>query len=109
MRVILDECLPRRLARDLHSHTITTVPRQGWAGKKDSELLSLIQGEFDVFVTMDSNLIYQQALPADSLCIIVLRAPNSCYETLLPLVERLLNAINQAKPGRVIQIKGLDQ
>ena len=104
MTVILDECLPRRLARDLHSHTITTVPRQGWAGRKDSELLSLIRGEFDVFVTMDSNLIYQQALPSDSLCVIVLHAPNSCYETLLPLVERLLAAINQAKPGLVIEL-----
>ncbi|MEI6168817.1 MAG: DUF5615 family PIN-like protein [bacterium] len=104
MKVILDECLPRRLARDLHSHTITTVPRQGWAGRKDSELLSLIRGEFDVFVTMDSNLIYQQALPADSLCVIVLHAPNSCYETLLPLIERLLDAINNAKPGRVIEL-----
>ena len=104
MKVILDECLPRRLARDLHSHTITTVPRQGWAGRKDSELLSLIRGEFDVFVTMDSNLIYQQALPSDSLCVIVLHAPNSCYETLLPLVERLLAAIIQAKPGLVIEL-----
>ncbi len=104
MKVILDECLPRRLMRDLHSHTITTVPRQGWAGRKDAELLSLIRGEFDVFVTMDSNLIYQQALPADLLCIIVLQAPNSCYETLIPLVEQLLNAINNATPGSVIEL-----
>ena len=104
MKVILDECLPRRLARDLHSHAVTTVPRQGWAGKKDAELLRLIRGEFDVFVTMDSNLIYQQTLRDDSLCVIVLHAPNSCYETLLPLVARLLNAINHAQLGTVIEL-----
>jgi len=55
MKVILDECLPRRLVRELHLHSVTTVLRQGWAGRRDSELLSLIRGEFDVFVTMDSN------------------------------------------------------
>jgi hypothetical protein len=100
----LDECLPRRLVRDLHAHTVTTVIRQGWAGKKDSELLRLIQGEFDVFVTMDSNLVYQQPMRADSLCIIVLHAPNGCYETLLPLVGRLLDAINRAHPGAVVEL-----
>jgi len=104
MKVILDECLPRRLVRDLHSHTVTTVPRQGWAGRKDSELLSLIAGEFDIFITMDSNLIYQQSLSADFLCVIVLHAPNSCYETLIPLVGRLLDAISHAKPGTVIEL-----
>ena len=104
MKVILDECLPRRLIRDLHSHTVTTVPRQGWAGKTDSELLRLIKDEFDVFVTMDSNMIYQQSLRTGSLCVVVLHAQNSCYETLLPLVGPILNAIINARPGTVIEL-----
>jgi len=104
MKVILDECLPRRLVRDLHAHAVTTVPRQGWAGMKDAALLRLIQGEFDVFVTLDANLVYQQSLRPDSLCVIVLRAQNSCYETLLPVVDRLLKAISSARPGTVIEI-----
>lgn len=58
MRVILDECLPRRRLRDLSDHIATTVPRQGWAGITNGELLERIEPDFDVFLTMDSNIVY---------------------------------------------------
>jgi predicted nuclease of predicted toxin-antitoxin system len=58
-KVLIDECLPRRLLRDLHEFHATTVPQRGWAGQKDSDLLSLASPEFDVFVTLDSNLAFQ--------------------------------------------------
>jgi len=104
MRIILDECLPRRLVRDLQPYTVTTVPRQGWAGKKNGELLRLIIPEFDVFITLDSNLLHQQNLVGIALCIITLHAPNSRYETLQPIVPRILETITGAKPGLIIQI-----
>lgn len=105
MRVLLDECLPRRLLRDLSRYSATTVPRQGWAGKKDIELIRLAEDEFDVFITIDSNLIFQQNLKQSGLCLVILCAVNSRYETLQPLIPQLQAAIEIAKPGDVIQIK----
>jgi len=57
MKIILDECLPRRLLRDLPDHTVTTVPRQGWAGTTNGALFDRITPEFDIFITMDSNIV----------------------------------------------------
>ena len=62
MRVLLDECLPRRLGRVLTGCDVRTVPEAGWAGKQNGELLQLASASFDVFVTMDRNLQYQQNL-----------------------------------------------
>jgi hypothetical protein len=82
----------------------TTVPRQGWAGTKDRELIALAEEEFDIFITIDSNLAFQQNLKRSTLCVVVLCAVNSRYETLQPLVPKLLDAIDKAKPGDFIQI-----
>ena len=89
MKVILDECLPRRLVRDLHRHAVTTVPRQGWSGRTNGDLLSLVQTEFDVFITMDKSLEHQQNLGGVSICIVVLHGANSRYETLDPLIPQI--------------------
>ncbi len=57
MKVLLDECLPKKLKREISDgHTIVTVPEQGWASKKNGELLRLAASEFDVFITIDNNL-----------------------------------------------------
>jgi hypothetical protein len=60
VRVLLDECLPRRLKRDLVGHDVRTAPEMGWAGKSNGELLALAAGEFDAFLTVDRNLSYRQ-------------------------------------------------
>jgi predicted nuclease of predicted toxin-antitoxin system len=60
MRVLLDECLPRGLKKHLRNHEVKTVPEAGWAGKKNGELLRVAAGDIDVFITIDSNLVYQQ-------------------------------------------------
>ncbi len=99
MKILLDECLPRRLLRDLSDHQATTVPQQGWSGLKDKELLQKATREFDVFITLDSNLAFQQNLSALPLCIIVIRAINSRYETIQPLVSDIQLAIENAKPS----------
>lgn len=104
MKILLDECLPRRLLRDLSRHSATTVPRQGWAGTKDMELLRLAEGEFEIFITMDSNLVFQQNLKRSGLCIVVLCAVNSRYETLQPLIPELLDAIEHSSPGELIRV-----
>ena len=56
MRVLLDECLPRKLKSDLAGHEARTVPEMGWASKENGDLLELAAGHFDVFLTVDRNL-----------------------------------------------------
>lgn len=104
MKVILDECLPRRLLRDLPDCSATTVPRQGWAGITNGILLERVEPEFDVFITMDSNIVHQQNLDELKVCLIILHASNSNYETLQPLVPDIRIAVDQAKPGTIIHI-----
>lgn len=62
MRVLLDECIDRRLARDFVGYEVRTVPQMGWAGTLDGDLLLLVASEFDVFITVDRNLSYEQNL-----------------------------------------------
>jgi len=58
MRVLLDECLPKRLKRELAGHEVQTVPEAGWAGRENGELLQLAAGKFDAFITIDRSLAY---------------------------------------------------
>ncbi len=62
MKILLDECLPRKLKSYFHEHEVVTVPERGWAGTKNGTLLKLAGPEFDVFVTLDKGLPYQQNL-----------------------------------------------
>ena len=62
MRLLLDECLPKKLKRGLAGHEVKTVPECGWAGCKNGHLLGLAQTQFDVFLTVDRNLSFQQSL-----------------------------------------------
>lgn len=104
MRIILDECLPRRLLRDLSDHVVTTVPRQGWASVTNGALLKRVELEFDLFITMDSSIVHQQNLDKLQICLIVLHGPNSRYETLEPLLPQIQDAIKQARPGSIYHI-----
>ena len=72
--MLLDECVDRRLAADIQGHDVKTVPEAGWASLKNGDLLSRAQHEFDVLVTTDRNLPFQQDLSRFSIAVIVLRA-----------------------------------
>lgn len=105
MKVLLDECLPRRLKRELSGHQVFTVPEMGWAGVKNGALLRLIQdAAFDVFVTIDGNLTYQQNLRNMNLAIIVLSAPDNTIESLRPLAPGILAAMSQLSPCESIRV-----
>ncbi len=104
MKVLLDECLPRKLKRDLIGHDVMTVPEAGWASIKDTPLLRLAATRFEVFVTGDQNLQYQQDLQGALLAIIVLIAKNNVVETLRPLMPDVVTALQTIQPGDIVHI-----
>jgi predicted nuclease of predicted toxin-antitoxin system len=104
MRVLLDECLPRGLKRHLSPHAVTTVPEAGWAGKKNGELLRVVAGTTDVFVTIDANLAYQQNVKGLSFAVIVLSAQSNRRADLLPLVPSIVAALASAHPGDMLRV-----
>ena len=106
MRLLLDECLPRALKREFRGYKITTVPEAGWAGKKNGELLRLAEKEFDAFITLDQNLQYQQNLGRSSIVVTLLSAKNNRFESIQPLVPKILAALKNLPPGKIVKLVG---
>ncbi len=104
MKVLLDECIDRRLARDIAGHEVKTVPQMGWATIKNGELLTLAEKDFEVFVTVDRNLSFQQNLPKYNVAVIVLRARSNRLRDLRPLVSKLLELLPTAKRGEALSV-----
>ena len=98
---MLDECVDRRLAREIAGHEVKTVQEMGWAGVKNGQLLSLMSQHFDAFVTVDSNLSFQQNLAAVAVAVFVLRASTNRLVDLRVLLPQLLATIPSAKVGTV--------
>jgi hypothetical protein len=105
VRVLLDECVPRRLKRELVGHDVKTAPEMGWASKKNGELLALAAGDSDIFLTSDRNLSHQQNLSAFDIAIIVLVARSNRIDELRPLMPRVLEVVQIAK-RRAVTIVG---
>jgi hypothetical protein len=99
LRVFLDECVDRRLAHDIVGHEIKTARDQGWTGTANGRLLALVSQSFDVFVTVDRNLSFQQNLQPLSIAVIVLRAKTNRLADLRLLVPELLTVISTAPNG----------
>jgi len=105
MRVLLDECVPRALREQLPGHDVKTVVEAGWAGVKNGELLRLAAQRFDVLLTVDRNLEYQQDLHGAAVAVIVMHAPSNDIAALQPLMLQVLEAIPAAARGKVTNIK----
>jgi hypothetical protein len=105
MRVLLDECVPRRLRGHLPGHDVRTVPEMGWSGKKNGELLALMGGQgFQALLTVDQNLRHQQNVQAAGIAVVVLVAASNRLADLVPLVPSTLAALASVKPGDVVEI-----
>ncbi len=104
MRILLDECVPRRLRREFPEHEVRTVPEMGWASFKSGALLDSASGKFDVLITTDQRLSYQQEVPAMKIAIVVLVAHRNKIEFLLPLVTELKKVLNDIKVGEVRRV-----
>jgi predicted nuclease of predicted toxin-antitoxin system len=104
VKVLLDECLDWRLRRDLPDHEVKTVQELGWAGIKNGRLLALAQGSFQVFITGDRNLSFQQNVASFSLVVVVLKAESIRLIHTRPLMPKLLAMLPSLKPGQIVSI-----
>jgi len=104
VKILLDECIDRRLAKNIAGHEVKTVPQMGWATIKNGELLALAEKDFEVFVTVDRNLSFQQHLPRYTIAVIVLRARSNRLQDLRPLVPKLLEMLPMAKGGEALWV-----
>ncbi|MCY7279262.1 MAG: DUF5615 family PIN-like protein [Phormidesmis sp. CAN_BIN44] len=100
MKILLDECIDRRLAREFGDYEVKTVPQMGWAGIKDCQLLVLAAAEFDVFITVDRNLSFQQNLPQFDIAVIVMQTLSNRLADLKPLVPKISAILGEAAKGQ---------
>lgn len=98
MRILLDESLPRDLIALLPGHEVATVRTAGWSGVKNGKLLALAATRFDVFITADRNLEFQQNIAALPVAVVVLAARRTRIEAIRPLLPELLALLNQLAP-----------
>jgi hypothetical protein len=107
VKIFLDECVDWRLARDIVGHDVKTARQMDWTAIKNGALLALASEHFDVFVTVDRNLSFQQNLHTFSIAVVVLQAKTNWLADLRPLIPDLLAAIETARLG-VARPVGLD-
>ena len=105
MRLLLDECTPRRIRKDFAGHEVFTVEQAGLKGFKNGQLLRAASGSFDALITVDQNMIHQQNLASLSIAILVLVAHSNRYEALQPLIPQALNSLQQINPGEIVRIE----
>ncbi len=107
IRVLLDENLPRKLKWSLDGQIASealTVPERGWGGIKNGHLLRLAEAEFDVLLTMDRGIEYQQNLSGIDLCLVVLSAVSNDIDDLVPLGPAINAALHEAAPGLILAV-----
>jgi len=102
--ILFDNGVPRPLRRRLQPHRIATTQELGWERLKNGELLQTAEADFDVLITTDSNIKYQQSLPARNIALIVLRAFRISMKYYEPLLPQILETLETIEPGQVVYI-----
>jgi len=104
VRILLDESLPRPLGLALIGHEVSTVRDEAWTSLSNGALLRRAAGRFDVLLTADQNLEFQQNLTTLPIAIVVLVADSNRFESLEPLVPDVLDALNVLKPRCLLRV-----
>jgi hypothetical protein len=104
VRILIDECLDWRLCRALIEHQCSSVRAAGWAGLTNGVLLEKAQQQFDVFITGDRNLCYQQNLKTFDIAVVVMEAASTRLSDTLKLIPQVLRSIETIQPGQVVRI-----
>jgi hypothetical protein len=104
-KLLLDECVPKNFKQHMLGHECVTVPEVRWAGQKNGALLSLAeQAGFQVFITLDQGIEYEQNLSGRRIAIILIRAKSSRLEDLVTHATKVLAAIDSIDPGQVVRV-----
>ena len=106
MRILFDECVPRPLRRYFTGHFVATVARMGWSGIKNGDLLALADKQFDVLLTVDRGIPFQQNLSNRNIAILLLIAKDTKIETLQPFMPEALAALKDIQLGEVVHVGG---
>jgi predicted nuclease of predicted toxin-antitoxin system len=106
MKVLIDECAPRALKTFLtkQGHESLTVQEVGWAGKENGELLTAAESRFDVLLTVDTNLRYQQNLEGRKIAIVLLQCSSNRIDDLRQYFPACLEAIEKIRPGELVRV-----
>jgi predicted nuclease of predicted toxin-antitoxin system len=106
MRILIDECAPRALKKHLinQGHECRTAQEAGWSGKENGELLSLAEATFDVLVTVDTNLQYQQNLTRRKIANVVVQSSSNRLEHLRQHFPALVLALEKIRPWEIVQV-----
>ena len=106
MRLLLDECLPRR-TKFLFAesgHECETVRDAGFSGKENGELIALAEKQFNVLITIDKNIRYQQNIAGRNIAILIIRAASNDLDDIRPHVPQALAALRSIKPGQIVEV-----
>ncbi len=107
MKLLLDECLPRKLKNHLPGHECHTVPEAGWAGKKNGELLLLAEKSgFEVFLTLDRGMEYEQNLKGRHIAIVLVTTKSSQLADLSPRMPAVLEVLRSVRAGQLAHVSG---
>jgi len=105
VRVLLDECVPRRLQREVTGLDVSHVADEGWQGRRNSDLLgAMLTARFTHLITVDRNLQFQQNIVAAGVGVLVLRAPTNRFADLRPLMAQVQAVLPTVQPGQVIHV-----
>jgi hypothetical protein len=105
VKLLLDECVTRHLKRDLAGHEVHTVNDAGFKGLENGDLLKAASGTYEVLITVDRNIPYQQNVAGLNIAVLILAAKRNSYARLKPLIPRALSALETMKVGDVIRIE----
>lgn len=107
MRLLLDECVPRKFKQELPGHEVGTVREMGWSGKRNGELLELMrERRFEAFVSVEQNVEFQQNVKDSGIAVVVLAARTNRLKELRPLAPAVLGVLSTIRPGELERIGG---
>jgi predicted nuclease of predicted toxin-antitoxin system len=105
MKILLDECVTKKLRKHLNEFEVYTINDLGWRGKKNGELINLcIEHDFEIFLSIDKNLTYQQSLSGQLLIVVILNTSSSKIEELIKFLPGFKNQITAFKKGNAYLI-----
>jgi predicted nuclease of predicted toxin-antitoxin system len=106
MKLLLDECLPRRTKYLFveGGHECETVQEAGFSGKENGELLRLAEANFDVFVTIDKNIRHQQNLAGRNIAVLIIRTVSNDLDDIRPHIPQALATLKTIRSGQVVEV-----